>query len=90
MPDVPVYPSTGRSPKTVSGQRVQITKLQFKLLSTQQQNYKIAAAASIHPSTLSEYARGLRPISAKHLINLCKLFECEPDDLIGMQEVEIA
>lgn len=61
----------------------------LKLQSIEQPNYKVAAAADIHPSTLSEYARGIRPISAKNLISLCKLFQCEPDDIIGTVTVEI-
>lgn len=71
------------------GDRVTITKLMLKLQTIQTSNYKIAAAASVHPSTLSQYARGVRPISAKHLISLCKLFECEAGDLIGTVTVEI-
>lgn len=72
-----------------SGDRVVITKLLLKLQTTSEPNYKIAAAADIHPSTLSNYARGLKPISATHLISLCKLFQCEADELIGTITVEI-
>ena len=90
MSESPAFPTTGRSGTLPPGSKVKITKLQFKLLSIQQPNYQIAAAANIHPTTLSLYARGQKAISNKHLISLCKLFECEPDELIGMQEVEIA
>lgn len=72
-----------------SGDKVVITKLMLKLQTIEQPNYKIAAAADIHPSTLSEYARGHKPISAKNLISLCKLFQCEAEDLIGTVTVEI-
>lgn len=71
------------------GDRVVITKLMLKLQTTKQPNYIVGAACGIHPTTLSFYARGIKPISAKHLIALCKLFECEADDLIGNVTVEI-
>ena len=67
-----------------------VTRLMLKCMSVQQPNYQIAAAAGLHPTTLSQYSRGKKDISAKHLIALCRLFECEPDDLIGTIEVEIA
>ncbi len=61
----------------------------LKLQQVEQPNYVIAAAAKIHPTTLSQYARGKKPISASHLISLCRLFECDADDLIGNVEVEV-
>lgn len=73
-----------------SGDRVVVTKLMLKLQTTSQPNYIVGASCGIHPTTLSYYARGIRPISAKHLIALCKLFQCEPDELIGSVTVEIA
>lgn len=76
--------------KARSGDRVVITKLMLKLLSVEQPNYIIGAAAHIHPTTLSHYARGRREISSRHLVALCKLFECEPDEILGEVEVEIA
>lgn len=72
-----------------SGDRVVITKLMLKLQTTSEPNYKIAAAADMHPTTLSLYARGKQEISPKHMISLCKLFECEPEELIGNVTVEI-
>jgi hypothetical protein len=62
----------------------------FKLMAIQQPNYQIAAAAEIHPTTLSMYARGTKPISAKHLVQLTRLFECDAEELLGTMEVEIA
>lgn len=72
------------------GDRVTITKLMLKLQTTRQPNYIVGAACGIHPTTLSLYARGKQPISSKHLIALCKLFKCEPEDLIGDVTVEIS
>lgn len=73
-----------------SGDRVTISKLMLKLQSTSRPNYVIAAAMGIHPTTLSLYARGNKPISASHLVAMCKFFECEPEELLGTIEVEIA
>ena len=44
--------------------------------------YRVAGMASIDPSVLSKYANKKRPISHEHMISLCDLFECEPEDLI--------
>lgn len=78
------------SVRPTSGSRVVITRLRFKLLSIQEPDYQVAAAAGIHPATLSKYAQGKQPMSAKHLQALCELFRCEPDEIMGNMEVEIA
>lgn len=62
---------------------VQITKLRVKVLSVPQPQYQIAALAGIHPSTLSSYVKGDKPILDKHLVALCDLFGCEPEDIMG-------
>jgi hypothetical protein len=74
------------------GDRVVITKLQLKLQSQNEPAYVVGAACNprIHPTTLSFYARGIKPISAKHVVALCQLFECEPEDILGTIEVEVA
>jgi DNA-binding Xre family transcriptional regulator len=76
--------------RPVSGTRMRITRLRYKLLSIEQPNYEIAAAAHIHPTVLSDYAQGKKDISVKHLRALCDLFECEPEEIMGTIEVEIA
>lgn len=72
------------------GDRVVITRLQLKLQSQKQPAYIVGAACGIHPTTLSFYARGIKPISAKHVVALCELFECEAEDILGTIEVEVA
>lgn len=72
------------------GERVVITKLQLKLQAQNQPAYIVGAACGIHPTTLSFYARGIKPISAKHVVALCELFECEAEDILGTIEVEVA
>jgi hypothetical protein len=72
------------------GDRVVVTKLQLKLQAQRQPAYVVGAACGIHPTTLSFYARGIKPITAKHLVALCQLFECESEDILGTIEVEVA
>lgn len=72
------------------GDRVVVTKLQLKLQAQKQPNYIVGAACGIHPTTLSFYARGIKPISVKHVAALCELFECDPEDILGTIEVEVA
>jgi transcriptional regulator with XRE-family HTH domain len=76
--------------RPVSGTRVRITRLRYKLLSIEQPDYQIAAAAHIHPTTLSNYAQGKKDLSPKHLRALCELLSCEPEEIMGSMEVEIA
>lgn len=68
-------------------QSVRVTKLRIKVLSVPQPQYQVAALAGIHPSTFSRYVKGLQPILDKHLIALCDLFGCEPEELIGWEDV---
>ncbi len=44
--------------------------------------YRIAGMANVDPSTLSKYANRRMPIRHQHMIALCDIFECEPEDLI--------
>jgi transcriptional regulator with XRE-family HTH domain len=69
---------------------IKVTRLKLYMLSVDQRDYEIAAAAGIAPSVLSQYSRGVRDISAKHLISLCNLFDVEPDAIMGWTEVVVA
>lgn len=62
---------------------LRVTKLRVKVLSVPQPQYQIAAIAGIHPSTMSAYVKGDRDILDKHLVALCDLFDCEPEEIIG-------
>jgi transcriptional regulator with XRE-family HTH domain len=66
---------------------VRVTKLRIKVLATARPQYQVAALAGIHPSTFSRYVKGDAPILDKHLIALCDLFGCEPEDVMGWEEV---
>lgn len=69
--------------------KVRITNLKALLLAHPLPAYMVAAAAGIDPSTLSEFARGRRPISVYYRRRLAEVLECEPDDLLGDQEYEL-
>ena len=46
-------------------------------------NYIIAAKCGFHPARLSQYALGKRPIPPHHLIRLCEVLNCNPEDIVG-------
>lgn len=63
------------------------TKLRALLLEPQNRpNYYVAVAAGMAPSRLSEYALGKRIIPAHHMIRLCEVLKCQPDDIMGELE----
>jgi DNA-binding Xre family transcriptional regulator len=68
-------------------QSVRVTKLRIKVLSVPHPQYQVAALAGIHPSTMSMYVKGDKPILDKHLVALCDLFGCEPDEIVGWRDV---
>ena len=45
--------------------------------------YHVAGLVGIDPSTLSKYANRRLPIRHNHMLALCELFECEPEDLLA-------
>ena len=63
-----------------------VTKLKLMLMRVPQPQYQVAALAGIHPSVMSMYSRGEKPIRDKHLITLCDLFRCEPEDILGWED----
>jgi len=63
------------------------TKLREILIRPQNRpNYQIAAQAALSPSRLSEYAWGRRPIPPHHLLRLCEVLKCSPDEIVGYAE----
>lgn len=61
----------------------------YRLNSIPEPNYVIAGVLGIAPYTLSQYARGKKPMRADHLVAICRLFQCEPDDVMGWITVEV-
>lgn len=45
---------------------------------------QVAALIGLHPVHLSRYINLRRPIHPHHLIKLCEVLDCEPEDLIGL------
>ena len=63
---------------------IRTSKLQARLMWTENRpNYMIAAKIGVAPSRLSEYASGKRPIPAHHLLAMCEVMRCSPDDILG-------
>lgn len=60
-----------------------LSKLRLKCMEMGGPQYMIAALAGMSPSRLSEYILGHRDIPQHHLVGLCRVFQCEPDDIIG-------
>lgn len=53
-------------------------------------NYIIAAKAGIAPTRLSEYSLGKRYIPPHHVQQLCEVLNCQPDDIVGDMEYDMA
>lgn len=71
--------------------RLLTTKLQARLLWAENRpNYMIAAKIGVAPSRLSEYGLGKRPIPPHHLIALCEVLRCSPDDILGPADEDVS
>jgi hypothetical protein len=66
----------------------QVTKLKIALLNEDVPQYMVAAKCEMHPSILSMYALGQRPIKRVHLHALTRYFNCRQSDLIGWEEID--
>jgi plasmid maintenance system antidote protein VapI len=74
--------------KVTSKHPIRITKLRYHLLG-RGSNYMIAAACHIHPSTLSAYTLGTRPISAHHLLSLARYLNKSPEEIVGFMDFSL-
>jgi len=63
-----------------------ISKLRLRCLEIGGPQYMIAARAGMPPSRLSEYILLQKDIPAHHVVALCRVLECEPEDIIGEAE----
>lgn len=45
-------------------------------------NYMVAALCGFPPSRLSEYSLGRKQIPPHHLMALCEVLNCNPDDIL--------
>lgn len=60
-----------------------MSKLRLKLLEVGGPQYIIAARAGMAPSRLSQYVLLQKEIPLHHLAGLCRVLECEPEDIVG-------
>lgn len=44
--------------------------------------YAVGAASRINPRTLTEYMARRKRIPRDHLVRLCRVLDCEPEDLL--------
>lgn len=63
-----------------------VTKLRMRVLETGGPAYMIAARAGFSASRMSEYVLGHKDIPVKHLVKLCEVLRCDPDDVVGWAE----
>lgn len=71
---------------TTTDDTAPVTKLRLRILETGGPAYMVAARAGFSPSRMSEYILGRRKIPFKHLVPLCEVLQCDPDDIVGMVE----
>lgn len=65
-----------------------ISRLQKRLIADGRQFKDIAVAAGFKQPRLSDYVHGRRVMPMQHLISLCEVLHCNPDDLIGEDEFD--
>lgn len=66
----------------------QISRLHLKLISLDCPSGLVAERAGIKQSRLSEYRHNKRRVPMGHLIALCDVLGCDPEDLVGDVEVD--
>lgn len=65
---------------------VKVTKLRLVLDEQDLPDYQIAALAGFAPITMSNYSRGQKQMSTKHLTSLCRVLGVEPTRILGWTE----
>lgn len=65
-----------------------ISRLRLRLDADPREDYQIAAEIGVHPSKLSEWASGKRPIPVARIYRLMDVFHCDAADLLGFVELE--
>jgi predicted transcriptional regulator len=66
-----------------------VTKIRLRMLEDGRPQYEIAAQLGVSPARLSEYALGRRPIPPRRVFEFVRLWNCNPDDIIGYEDVSI-
>jgi DNA-binding Xre family transcriptional regulator len=65
---------------------VLVTKLRIMLVERNYPQVVVAEAAGIKTTRISEYVNGKKPIPIKHVMPLCEVLHCTPDDIVGVVE----
>nr|DAW18498.1 MAG TPA: helix-turn-helix protein [Caudoviricetes sp.] len=76
---------------TRNAYRKEVTKMTFPNIEAERgrkgiPKYKVAQVLGVTPETYNSYVRGVTFIPANNLINLCKLFGCSSDYLLGLSD----
>lgn len=69
---------------------VAVTKIRIRMLEDGRPQYVIAADLGVSPARLSEYALGRRPIPPQRIFELMRLWNCNPDDILGYEDVSLS
>lgn len=70
----------------ITNETPQITKLRLRILETGGPAYMVAARAGFSASRMSEYVLGRKQIPPKHVVPLCEVLRCDPEDIVGWAE----
>lgn len=77
------------SPELPIGVRpLRVSKLTMRLNEQGGPHYVVAEAAGFSKSRLSEYQSGARSIPPHHVIAICEVLRCTPDEILGTEEVD--
>jgi len=60
-----------------------ITNLKYLIVKEGLPQYRIAGLIGIHPSQISSYVLGQKPIPDHHLRILSEFFQLPPEDIVG-------
>lgn len=65
-----------------------VTNLALRVRESGMDGFMVAAKCGFSPSTLTRYVKG-RPVKPEHLMALCEVLRCNPQDLEGTTVVGI-
>ena len=65
-----------------------MTKLAAQLIAHDERQLELARELAIQKSHMSEFVNGRRAIPLRHVMNLCRRWECNPQDVVGWVYVD--
>lgn len=75
------------SPLSDDPYQERVTRISLRVIEDGRPQYKIAAELGVPAPRLSEYCLGKRPIPMRKIYRFCEVFQCDPTDLIGYEDV---